>query len=942
VLRTLKGRTALAAAVLAAIGIALVTSLQSSLSERMVLASSVTHHEEYTNRVAADLDRQFRLARAALSELTGNITGQHMDDPAALHYFLTWRIGIQHNFESIAVFDLRGRLIASRPSMAMAPVAGERWFAETLQDNGTPVIHAPFISPLSGEPVVALTYPLHDENGRLRGVVVGTIALNHDQLLLSHSVGTPHGNFIVVSRAGTVILHPDARYIAQEVDSLGEPAETIRAGMADPAAVRVGPNYNRVRSLYAFRPIASTDWMLIGFASNEEAFASLSRLSRHMLLAGAALAALLFPAMWLLVSRMLQPLDYLRREMRKLRSDPAAALTQVEISGSSELRELAEDFAQMAAAWRTAESALQQEKERAEVTLQSIADGVIATAADGRIAAMNGAAARIVGWPAEEAIGQPFEAVFQIQDETTGAALPDLVQTVMRQGQVSSSTHTVLRTRAGILVPVDASAAPIHTAQGRIDGAVVVFRDVTAVRAAAQQLEWRATHDLMTGLANRAAYEQELERLYASRAQDGPHALVMLDLDEFKAVNDSCGHAAGDELLKQLASLLQNCARKSDMVARLGGDEFAVLMRSCSGENAMRLAEDVRRAITNFRFNWNGRTFRVSASIGVVEIHETLQSADEVQKAADLACYMAKRGGRNRIVRHSDADGSLDVLRAERAAVSTLRSAIDDGRLRLYAQPIVPVRRKKRSMRHFEVLLRMIDADGAPIASGAFLTAAERYGLIDELDRWVIARTAAVCAQRYAPDRWGELGTISINLSPATLRDPHIAEYILEQFDRHGVPYEKVCFEITETAAIDDPEHTGGLMRTLRAKGLRFALDDFGVGMTTLSLLRELPIDILKIDGAFIAGIHKDDVNRSVVEAIQMIARRLGIRTVAERVEQMNELATLCQLGVDYVQGFLLAHPQPIEYVLDSDSVHMQALEIMRDWCRAISPQPLR
>ena len=293
-------------------------------------------------------------------------------------------------------------------------------------------------------------------------------------------------------------------------------------------------------------------------------------------------------------------------------------------------------------------------------------------------------------------------------------------------------------------------------------------------------------------------------------------------------------------------------------------------------------------------------------------------------------------------MRHSDADGSLDVLRAERAAVSTLRSAIDDGRLRLYAQPIVPVRRKKRSMRHFEVLLRMIDADGAPIASGAFLTAAERYGLIDELDRWVIARTAAVCAQRYAPDRWGELGTISINLSPATLRDPHIAEYILEQFDRHGVPYEKVCFEITETAAIDDPEHTGGLMRTLRAKGLRFALDDFGVGMTTLSLLRELPIDILKIDGAFIAGIHKDDVNRSVVEAIQMIARRLGIRTVAERVEQMNELATLCQLGVDYVQGFLLAHPQPIEYVLDSDSVHMQALEIMRGWCRAFSPQPLR
>src|SRR5690606_1468114 len=401
----------------------------------------------------------------------------------------------------------------------------------------------------------------------------------------------------------------------------------------------------------------------------------------------------------------------------------AAEPTDFSASASEELRHLAEDFALMAAAWRAAEGALQQEKERAEVTLESIADGVIATDAQGRITAINRVAAKIVGWRAEQAIGRDFDQVFCIEDETTGKPLDNVAVQAMKEDAVITSNRTVLRNREGELIPIDNSAAPIHTAHGAIDGAVVVFRNVAAERAAAQQLEWRATHDLMTGLANRAAYENAIERLYASREQDGPHALVMLDLDEFKAVNDSCGHAAGDELLKQLAKLLQTVTRRTDMVARLGGDEFAVLMQSCSADKAMRVAEDLRRTVADFQFRWHERVFHVAASIGVVEIDGSFASVEEVQKAADMACYVAKRNGRNRIVRHSAEDGSVDALRAERSAISSLRLAMEEGRLQLYAQPIVALD-ECPAMLHFEVLLRLIDTDGRVVTPAAFMPAA--------------------------------------------------------------------------------------------------------------------------------------------------------------------------------------------------------------------------
>lgn len=918
-LRTLKGRTALAAAVLAALGIALVTSLQSSLSERTVLASTVQQHEDYTERVAADIDKQLRLARASLSELAGNIDGANLKDAKSLHYFLTSRIGIQQSFESIVVYGVDGRAIASRPSLDMPAVTREPWFQAALRNNGTPTLRKPFFSPLSAEPSVAIAYPAHDEKGVLRAIVVGSLAVNQDQLALSSSRSgkAGGGHFILLTRERDLVMHPEPSYITLPLAAAGTSAEVVLQGLAHPEQSLIGPNHRGIRSLYVFRPVQSADWMLVGVMANEQAYASLSLLSRQMLLAGGVLAALLFPAMWLLVSRMLKPLDHLRSEMRKLRNGAGDAPVLLNTRATEELHQLAEEFAGMAAAWRTAESALQREKERAEVTLESIADGVIATTRDGRIAAMNRAAEAITGWRSEEALGQPFAAVFTMHDERSGAALADPVRGAMEKGEVVSTSGAALRSRQGVLTPIDHSAAPIHTSQGRIEGAVLVFRNVAEERRAAQELEWRATHDAMTGLVNRAGYEHALQGLFKPVAGDaGPHSLVMLDLDEFKIVNDSCGHAAGDELLKQLSALLLQESRRSDTVARLGGDEFAVLMYHCAGEQALRLAESLRSTIAQFRFEWSGRVFHVGASFGVVEINPSFADAADVQKAADMACYMAKRTGRNRICVHSSEKEQLDAMRSEMCALSTVRSAIDDNRLRLFAQGILPLQRPHGGGQYFEVLVRMLDEAGGIVLPGAFLPAAERYGLMDQLDRWVVAHAAEACAARFGPDLWDELDTMSINLSPRTLRDPDIGAFIIEQLQHHGVPFGKVCFEVTETAAIDNPVQVAALMRGLRMQGVRFALDDFGVGMTSLAQLRDLPIDVLKIDGSFVHHIHEHGVNATLVEAIQVIARRLSMKTVAERVETEQERSHLEALGVDYVQGYLLSRPGPMELVI--------------------------
>lgn len=918
-LKTLKGRTALAAAGLAAIGIITVTNLHSDLSEHTVLASGVAQHISYTQRVAVDIDRQLRLARAALSEFAANIDRSHFHNPITLHRFLNMAVGLQERFEAVSVFDAEGRLLASRPATEVRSVHEEAWFRDTIANNGVPRIHRPFLSPLSRKPVTLLTYPVHDESGRLQAVVVGAFALTQDELWIAKPSTDMRGEsaFIVVTDDRYIGLHADIGLVGQPLDALGKVAQTIERGMAKEVASVIDEDHRGVSGLYAFREISSAGWTLVGVGTNEAAYASLAELSNRMLLAGAVLAMLLFPLMWLLVSRMLQPLDHLRSEMRRMRTGESGAPEVHAMRATTELSDLANEFAQVAAAWRTAEGALQREKERAEVIVESIGEGVIATDRHGVIAAMNGAAESIIGWRDEEVVGRPFVEVFVVKDEKHGVDLGDIAQLAMQQSSSACIPNALLRLRNGEYIPIHNSAAPIRNAEGEIDGAVIVFRNIAAERAAAQQLEWRATHDAMTGLVNRHAYEQALRRLCASVRPHESHALLVLDLDQFKLVNDTCGHAAGDALLKELADLFVRRSRRSDLVARLGGDEFAVVMCGCTSEQAVRLAETLLKAVAGHRFEWDGRLFAVGASIGVVEINADFCDPSEVVRAADMAAYMAKRSGGTRICNHSGSDEALNAMRLEMAAVSTIRAAIEADRLQLYAQAIHPVAHDGDGL-YFEILVRMLDENGALLPPAVFMPAAERYGLMRQIDRWVIEHAARALAENFGPDGWHRLDTASINLSAITLKDGEIGAYILEHLERHGIPFERICFEITESAAIENLAAARELMQTLRRRGLRFALDDFGVGMTSLSQLRDLPIDVLKIDGSFICGIDRDDVNGPLVDAIQTIARKFSMTTVAERVETPAELAYLRRLGIEYAQGYLLARPVPLQQMIDS------------------------
>ena len=914
-LKTLKGRTALAAALFAGAGIALVTSLQSHLSERSAAQSAVAQHEAYTSRVAADVDTRLRVARASLSEFASNLPGDQLKDPEVLHQYLTSRIGVQNIFETLVVYGTDGRLMAARPAMPAHSAEQEEWFTATIARGAT--IGRPAMSRLRNEWVVPVTYRVHDESGRLRAIAVGMLPLNHEQLLNATARETFNRHFVLLTPAGQVVMHPQSSQVGQPLQNLGPAAATLQAGLHTPTASVPGPDYAGVPSLYTFRPVSVSGWVMAGVVGKEESHATAFPLARQMLLAGSLIALLLIPAMWALVSRMLRPLDELRRAMRELKQGWQVAPQHALMAGATqELRQLAEEFAGMAMARQAAELALQQEKERAEVTLQSIGDAVIATDKDGAITAMNTAAEQLTQCPLAEALGRPFAEVVVVCEEASGQPLPDLARWAMREGRTIPMLQAVLYAKGSALLPVDSSAAPIHTAAGGIDGAVIVVRNLAAERAATQELKWHADHDSLTGLANRSAYEQALTGLFKPGPAGGEHSVIMMDLDQFKIVNDTCGHAAGDELLKQLADLFLRYTRKTDLVARLGGDEFAVLMYQCTSDNAMRLAETLRRAVADWRFQWQGQTFRLAVSIGVVAVDSSFTDAAEVERAADMACFMAKRTGRNRICVHSSKNRAVDTMRSQMQLVSRIQDAIDANRLRLYGQAIRPLEGDAEHGMHFEVLVRMVDEVGKMISPGEFLPAAERYGLMDQIDRWVLRHSVEACARRFGNGRWHELDTVSVNFCATTLRDPAIADYIMDALARHGMPAHCLCMEITETAALESLDVVRELLDRLRSSGVRVALDDFGVGMTSLSQLRDLPVDVLKIDGSFVKNISHDAVNSEMVDAIQRIASRLDMQTVAECVERDEEMEHLRSLGVHFVQGYLLARPAPLDAVL--------------------------
>ena len=572
---------------------------------------------------------------------------------------------------------------------------------------------------------------------------------------------------------------------------------------------------------------------------------------------------------------------------------------------------------------KRAEQAMFAEKERAQVTLQSIGDAVITTDRDGRIDYMNPVAEQLCGWRGDQARGEMLGAVLRLMDEVTHQELENPLVRCLREGQlVHFAEHSVLLNRVGQEIAIQDSAAPIRDRAGEIVGAVVVFRDVTKERRLKRALSYQASHDALTGLINRREFDNRLtDALDSARQDEGPHALLYVDLDQFKVVNDTCGHSAGDRLLRDVTGLLQSHVRAADTIARLGGDEFGILVRSCTAEQAAMIAENIRQAVRDYRFTWEQNTTSIGASIGVVEITRESESVASLMSAADIACYAAKDSGRNRV--HLYDSNEVSGRHREMYWVSRVTRAVDEGRLELFHQPIAPTSGVASTLPAFhELLVRLRDDNGALVLPGEFMPAAERYNVVSAIDRWVVQQAVQVLKQHASGEEPPFL--FALNLSGTSLSDRSFLDLVLSLVEDPRIA-RGLCFEITETAVITSMTQAVYFMRELRKRGCRFALDDFGSGLSSFHYLKTLPVDFLKIDGQFIGNVTTDAVDRSMVEAISQVGRALGIATIAEKVESAAVFAELKALRVEYAQGYFIARPEPLQLLLQSRRVDASA-----------------
>ena len=437
-------------------------------------------------------------------------------------------------------------------------------------------------------------------------------------------------------------------------------------------------------------------------------------------------------------------------------------------------------------------------------------------------------------------------------------------------------------------------------------------------RAFEDVLSWQASHDPLTGLANRRAFETRLDgALKDTSGRRVPHALMFLDLDQFKIINDTSGHSAGDDLLRRICAPLQSELRPGDVLARLGGDEFGILLTDCSALRAVSVAENLRAAVQNLDFARNGRAFRMTSSIGMVHTDQAIVTPEEMMRAADMACFVAKEKGRNRVHFHREEDEDLARHAGEMNWVQRIHQALNEDRFCLYAQDIVHMRGLESGL-HLELLLRLRDETGAIIPPARFLPAAERFGLMNLIDRWVVKAAFQMLAKRLQDPRGEPIACCAINLSGTTIGDQAFYSFLDESFVAYGIPPNIICFEITETSAITNLAAATAFIRDLRAMGCRFSLDDFGSGMSSFGYLKQLPVDFIKIDGGFVKNLLVDPVDRAMVKTITDIGHVMGKRIIAEFVEDASTAEILADIGVDYGQGFGISRPRPFDLAFRS------------------------
>lgn len=553
----------------------------------------------------------------------------------------------------------------------------------------------------------------------------------------------------------------------------------------------------------------------------------------------------------------------------------------------------------------TAVKQQQDELNRISRGVEFSSSAVIITDLNARIEYVNPKFSEITGYSKQEVLGKTPSVLHS--GETDDEYYRQLWSTIQAGCEWKNEIYN--KRKDGSFYWARNSISGIRDEHGTITNYIAIQDDVTREHELAEKLSYQSSHDELTGLINRREFERRANGLLSNiDSQQVNHALCYMDIDQFKIVNDTSGHIAGDELLRQVGRLLQKSVRHQDTLARLGGDEFGLLMRHCSLEQAQRVVDVVLENIQNFQFNWEGQTFRIGISIGLVAITDKVDSLNQLLMQADSACYMAKELGRNRVHVYYPEDIEMAQRQGNMQWTTRINLALDEDRFALYAQPIISL--ENEHSRHYEVLLRMHDEDGKIIMPAQFFPAAESYNLMGKLDYWVIARTFSLLAEN--SDFVDRIDFISINLGGQTLSNGHVLDFIICEFKRTGIAPRKICFEVTETVAISNFTLAKTFISRLKSLGCRFALDDFGSGLSSFGYLKNLPVDYLKIDGMFVKDIVTDEKDHAMVKSIHKIGKVMGMQTIAEFVENEHILDRLKSIGVNYAQGFGIGEPQPI------------------------------
>ncbi len=578
---------------------------------------------------------------------------------------------------------------------------------------------------------------------------------------------------------------------------------------------------------------------------------------------------------------------------------------------TEELKRRNQELSSQVAERSATERALVASERRFKSAFESAAIGMIIVNEARQIQHANQAFAGMLGYAPQAMLGMALREISYADDRETGLyQYHELVAGQIDHYQIEKRyVH-----RDGHPIWVLCHVSAVRDAASIYQYAIGQIQDITEAHQLSKELSYQATHDSLTGLVNRREFEARIEYALEGTWRNGKeHAICYLDLDQFKVINDTCGHVAGDELLRQVANVLRAKVRASDTIARLGGDEFGLLMENCPLTQSQRVAESFRSAIEDFQFVWDDKRFRVGVSIGLVPINRDSASVTEVLQQADTACYAAKDLGRNRVHTYLRDDEELTKRHGEMQWVTKIQAALESDQFRLYVQPIVPVVGPRNRYEHYEVLIRMIDANGLEVPPGAFLPAAERYNLAAQVDRWVVSHLLEWAAQN--PQEFARFDMCSMNLSGLTLADESFLGYVIDLLRAARVPSSKICFEITETAVISNLSQASRFISTLKALGCFFALDDFGSGLSSFAYLKNLPVDYLKIDGMFVRDVHTDPLDRALVRSINDVGKVMGKKTIAEFVENDDIMRVLAEVGVDYAQGYGVGKPFPLSHL---------------------------